>query len=101
MIYRHGDLILKEVPHFTTGVETKTNVHVLAEGELTGHRHVLSSSIPITVINTSRHQWVALDAPAKLTHEEHKALIISPGIYQIMKEREYDYVNTQTSKRLD
>jgi len=34
--------------------------------------------------------YAVVDAPAELTHEEHKTITIPPGKYQVRRQREYD-----------
>jgi hypothetical protein len=39
--------------------------------------------------------------PVQLTHEEHKTLIIEPGIYKVDREREYDYFEEEINSVVD
>lgn len=87
------------------GQQTKHNGSVvLALGEKTGHKHV------ITVENPSDMQawkrlgggWIiTLKAMATLTHNQHGALTIAPGTYRIGQEREHDYFAEVTRQVID
>lgn len=105
MVYRHGDVILKQVK------ELPTNFHiilhepscVLAEGEATGHQHCLSSAGNIFFVEDleSHERFIKLDAAARLTHQEHAKLEIAAGIYEVLKEREYDFLESRPTAILD
>lgn len=105
MIYRHGDVILKQVK------ELPANFHiilhqpfcVLAEGEATGHQHLLSSVRNIFFVESleSHERFIKLDTPANLTHQEHAKLEIAAGIYEVLKEREYDFLESRPTAILD
>ena len=106
MIYRHGDLILRRVSALPLNFDVLScnPSCVLAEGESTGHQHVLTATegsilfveihYPTTVLATNRQRdrYIKLEAPASLTHQEHKAITLQTGIYEILEEREYDFL---------
>jgi len=35
--------------------------------------------------------FLTLDEPATLTHEEHKAIQVPPGVWEVGRVKEYDY----------
>lgn len=92
-MYRHGDLLLREVKK-TPGLVSvqKTKSYVLAYGEVTGHKHLLQTKTKSFGVWEDKDGMFYLDMPeaGSLTHEEHKKLVIAPGFYQIVHEREYD-----------
>ena len=99
MIVRHGDLVftpLKEIPQTLKDVLHKNNF-LLAEGEYTGHKHVITVENPDNMkiyTDTSdpeRHFILQLKSVATVTHKEHKPIEIPMGIYKMKFEREYDY----------
>ena len=96
MIYRHGDVILKQVPELPKNFHIITHQPfcVLAEGETTGHQHVLTAfQSNLLLVETDDHErFVKLDSPAKLLHQEHKPIQVSVGVYEILREREYDFL---------
>ena len=88
-IYRQGDVLL--VPCQETKPKTKPvakkNV-VLALGEVTGHHHTLTGEVALFELKDGRRMaWV--EAPAKLTHQEHATINVAPGMYWVIRQREY------------
>ena len=94
--YRQGDVILicdAEIPE-----EKRKLCHsVLAEGEVTGHKHqVTEGDVELyeSVVGDIYLKVLSLDA--KLTHEEHGLLELPKGDYEVQIQREYDplgYIN--------
>lgn len=103
-LYRHGDLSfhpieklpenLKEVKH--------DGKFVLAEGEFTGHKHLMTVEKPkdmkMMQDPTTGEYYIQLFDKASLTHEEHNKLVFEPGIYKMHVEREYDYFQEEKIK---
>lgn len=59
----------------------------LAKGEVTNHHHTLTAG---TVYGTlGAQQWIVLDEPAELVHQEHDTLTIPPGVHEVRIQREY------------
>ena len=64
---------------------------VLADGEVTGHLHLLTSERPIGYIRDSDMvAYVLLRDAGLLDHEEHGARVMEPGYYIVPTERDYD-----------
>ena len=65
--------------------------HILAEGEATGHAHVIDDSVEMWKVDGALylHNTHVVD----LTHEEHDTVKVPPGIWQITPTFEYDYYN--------
>lgn len=52
---------------------------------------ILEANSPtLTTENSQVIGYAVVDAPAELTHEEHKPITIPAGIYQIRRQKEYD-----------
>lgn len=100
---RHGDLIFTKVSSLPNGaVKTLTaSSLVVQEGEHTGHKHVAVAKRPITEYSAQGVRYFRFDAPAKITHPEHKELTFEPGIYQLTPEREYDYFTEKINEVRD
>lgn len=85
--YRHGDVIITEVKTFTKG--KKLNHLTLAEGEVTGHSHRISEG-EATLYEFDEKLYLEVQSElATLIHEEHKALQLPLGEYEITIQREY------------
>ena len=101
-IYRHGDVLIKQIEELPRGETKKVTSQVLAWGEVTGHHHTLSCAEAFTVMQGFNEQkYFELTEPATLTHQEHHALTIAPGAYEIVMEREHDYFNEEMRQVLD
>jgi hypothetical protein len=62
----------------------------LAEGEETGHKHVLTGDLISWPNVRNGPTFVAVrERPAVLTHEEHATLAIPPGVYEVRRQRVY------------
>lgn len=109
-MYRHGDVLLierTELPKDAKLIGEKRVV--LAEGEVTGHAHVIESS-SVKMWSVGEQCYVVTDdRPAErtvnfttelgdlrtvtgrniLVHEEHGPIAIEPGIYERIIQRTY------------
>ena len=101
---RHGDLLIQRIDSFEGDLETFEKV-VLAEGEHTGHKHLLSKldeNARIEFADFVDHMIFKVEGGnVQLVHEEHKQIIFEPGIYKVTYEQEYDYFNEEIQKVLD
>lgn len=89
-IYRHGDVLLKQVKELPKKVK-KLKTNVLAYGEQTGHSHqVIARLETMTIYEAVEGKFLELTAPAKVKHQEHSTIELLPGIYKIGIEEEYD-----------
>lgn len=86
-LYRHGDVIIREVEK----VEGKKLDHlVLAEGEITGHAHRVADGVAHLFQFQDKKYLEIQSELATLSHEEHKALQLPKGTYEIIIQRQYD-----------
>lgn len=85
-VIRQGDVYIV----LNTGKPEEAQVRkdrTLALGEVTGHHHTLTQG---TVFGEmAGTQWIVLDEPALLTHQEHASLQIPVGIHEVRIQREY------------
>ena len=93
-LIRQGDLLLVPVPGLPEGSRcVRSGRLVLAEGELTGHAHVVDDERA----SLHRERWSSAASylnvegvePVFLTHEEHDRLLVPPGVYEVRQQREY------------
>jgi hypothetical protein len=102
-LIRQGDVLLVPVE----GIPTDGTVRnerladrlLLAEGEATGHAHVVEGTdLKLVEWNRPRRWWrpehrvyLAIDAAvgATLIHEEHLQLAVPRGTYEVRRQREY------------
>lgn len=87
-MYRHGDLLIVPTsPSATIGWASGTSI-VLAEGETTGHKHVLEGGELLASTRGGRTLLHVIET-AWLRHEEHAEIEISPGFYEVRRQRIY------------
>lgn len=92
---RQGDLLFVKTDKKATG---KTQEQLLvAEGEFTGHHHVLIAETGI--IGDKEH--FTLTGKAKLTHPEHDTIELPVGNYIVRLEREFDYIDEELKQVRD
>ena len=88
MRYRHGDVILRRVDSIPEKAQTKEGL-TLALGEVTGHSHrITEGQAALFGFNEKTYLRVQSEI-ACLTHEEHKALKLPAGDYEILIQEEY------------
>lgn len=94
LIHQHGDMLLYKVDHLPRDTLTRRasiKRHVLAEGEATGHAHAIEDLEGCDVyVDKSGVLYVDVYRPVQLTHEEHAAQTIQPGVYRVGRVREVD-----------
>lgn len=96
-LYRHGDLIFKQLAELPSNLKKlvlEDNKFVLALGEVTGHKHVMTAEKEddMNIFQDAQGRYILeVKAPTKLSHEEHQTLTFQPGIYVMDNEREHDY----------
>lgn len=100
---QQGDVLIRAIANLPKNLKRKQHPRgaVLAEGEATGHAHV--------VIGEGVKVWEAEDgtlyvsAPngGELVHEEHHAQTLNPGNYRIGIVREYDHFAEEAKNVMD
>lgn len=111
---RQGDVLLQPVKSLPAGcTEIPNDVRgriVLAYGEVTGHAHAIAdhkqqtsehaeaaaAEIAAAAIARARlwsapngERYLEVREPVSLTHEEHTAHVLEPGIYMLPRQVEY------------
>lgn len=100
-LYRHGDLLIKEISKLPDNLKKLDNT-TLAYGEVTGHHHTITKQPWVTVYqNDGGIKFVQLDEKAELTHQEHKTIEIEKGLYEVIIEKEFDPWSEEINKVKD
>ena len=94
--YRQGDVLLiaiEAIPSDATTCKIDGDV-ILAWGEVTGHAHRLAPETvkPFAkggVWSAEAERFITAVEGATLRHEEHGAIVIPPGNYRVIQQREY------------
>ena len=77
--------------------DVEADRHLLAEGEATGHAHVVVGNELRLAEWSRRHRWgpseqrryLIVEGEATLVHEEHLPLVVAAGVYEVRRQREY------------
>ena len=88
MIKRQGDFLVIKIKDIPPGA-VKQSHRVLAEGEATGHRHELSEG-DVYEKNGILFFHVETEKAVTLTHPEHHPITFSPGVYKVVRQKEYE-----------
>jgi hypothetical protein len=92
--YRQGDVLLervKAIPATAKQEASEAGRVILAYGEVTGHSHAFDSPSVCSFRDRGRRRFVRVagSTPVPLKHEEHAAIPIPPGDYEVVIQREY------------
>lgn len=87
---QQGDVIIRGsmIPDSAKRVDRKLKGFVLAEGEATGHAHVIEEEIELYEKNGVL--YIKTDKPVTVKHEEHRPITLDKGTYRVNIVREYD-----------
>jgi len=89
VLYRQGDVFVKRIPRLPIGAQKREGA-TLAHGELTGHSHRLGQTHAVQLWVQGIDLFLEVKAAtATLVHEEHRAIELSHGFYQVWRQREY------------
>lgn len=85
---RQGDILFVDVKELPKDVKIKVD-NVVAEGEATGHKHLLEDGILYESENGTLF-IIAEQNTARITHEEHNPVTLPVGNYKVVRQREYE-----------
>lgn len=99
MLFRQGDVLIVSIDEAEAKrliadakpVPREDGRVVLAHGEVTGHAHALvHSAVKLYEVEKSVRMTVLIvGAPARVYHEEHQAITLKPGAYEVIRQVEY------------
>jgi hypothetical protein len=92
-IYRQGDVLIIPIDKIPTAAKKAPDC-ILAHGEVTGHAHRIKTTQARKYIEQVTEQiqrsYLRVTAEsAQLLHEEHSALSIHAGDYEVIIQKEY------------
>jgi len=89
--YRQGDVLLQPIPCIPKSakklVDKETRI-VLAEGEVTGHYHVIKDRTHVDAYFKDDVLYLDVKEPAPLEHDEHGTIYVKPGQYEVKRQVE-------------
>lgn len=87
-IYGHqGDVEFRQISTLPSDAVLKST-NTVAYGEMTGHHHTFDPNAKVYQTQTS--QYVVLETPQYLRHQEHEDKLLPTGVYEINIQREVD-----------
>jgi hypothetical protein len=101
-MFVQGDLLIERVPDIppsgTVHAADLSGALVLAEGETTGHRHVIYDQVLMfrdealarDIPNELYVAHVQVDSTAFLRHDEHTPIELEKGTYRVSRQRELE-----------
>jgi hypothetical protein len=105
-LLRQGDVLLVPVDSLPKGavpVDPRNGRLVLADGEATGHAHVVLEphtrllAVGRPRVSSAQTRYLVVEAaPATLVHEEHDPITVAPGSYRVVRQREYEPQSRRT-----
>lgn len=88
-MYRQGDVLLRKVntlPRKARKIKTDT----ILEGEVTGHAHRIEQGSIFLLSGSEDSMFVQVNPGGRLVHDEHGPIDLEPGIYEVVRQREYN-----------
>lgn len=79
---------MKRIAKESTKVNREERGFIIAEGEATGHAHVIDDDIEL--YEKDSILFVKTEKPVEVRHEEHRPVTLDPGIWKVETVREYD-----------
>jgi hypothetical protein len=85
--YRQGDLLFVRQESRPAGNLVVRPSLVIVAGEATGHAHRLTTGTILEAADGTL--YLDLSVPTRVVHEEHDALTLGPGLWLVVRQREY------------
>jgi hypothetical protein len=101
MYLQQGDVLIEKSPIPEAAKKSSKNRIVLAEGESTGHAHVITDTDNCTAFETDEALYLRVINEVEVKHEEHKIITLPPGDYKVRKVQEYDHFKEEARKVQD
>jgi len=89
---RQGDVLVERVasiPQDASELPRDGGRIVLAYGEVTGHAHAIHEPNVTMLRAANAEVFLRVAEPAVLRHEEHTHVAIQPGLYRVVRQREW------------
>ena len=87
VMHRQGDILFVKFESLPNAPLTERKSAIIVEGEVTGHAHKLVEG---RILETAQGLlFLAIASATQVVHEEHHAINLEPGYYQVIRQREY------------
>jgi hypothetical protein len=92
MLWRQGDVYISDISSIPNDAKQLPHT-VLADGEVTGHRHRIKDFASAILFEARGQLFVdVVSERADVVHEEHGPIQLKRGKYRIWRQREFDPV---------
>jgi len=88
--WQQGDVIIRKVSSIQKNGWKERQDKRVAEGEVTGHAHVVQGPDAYVFEDAKGNRFVESKSDWTLVHEEHNAITMPPGTFEISIVREYN-----------
>jgi hypothetical protein len=85
-MFRQGDVLIIRVASLPVGLTARQS-KVIVAGEVTGHVHALEEGRLLE--NRWGEIFLEVSQRTRVVHEEHRAIVLEPGVYRVIRQREY------------
>lgn len=90
---QQGDVILRRINSIPNGAKKIADTKLmLAEGEVSNHYHGITQ-LGSEMFQLDNRVFIKLAEPATITHQEHKPVHLEPGIWEVGRVQEFDYLS--------
>lgn len=99
--YIHGEVLLhtiKELPEWAKKLSTKGDYHIVAPSEITGNHHVIDVHDGVEFYEKDGILYLKNDVPTDIrcvVKERHDNITLDPGIWEIDRQKEFDYLTME------
>ena len=105
MLFQQGDVLIysvdpKEITGEKKNIEARARGFVLADGEVTGHAHVIQDP-NVKMFNLGNKMFMECSKTVTVVHEEHNPIEIPAGTYEIGRVQEYDHFTEEARQVRD
>lgn len=88
--YRQGDVMFARISKSPSGERKKRENGIVAYGEVTGHMHRVECLEQAEVCEVENGLYLRVgEAGVRIVHDEHAAIALPPGEFQVVLQREY------------
>lgn len=93
-MFRQGDVLIRqinEIPNDLVPVPKDQGRVILAYGEVTGHAHAVIGPVEFLAadLQEMNERFLRVEQEAQVVHEEHDTIVLPPGNYEVVRQREY------------
>lgn len=92
-IARQGDVLVERIaaiPNDAMPTNVESERIILVRGEATGHHHsVPAQGVALLERTATDEKFLQIMRSVELTHQEHGAIVLEPGVYRVTRQREY------------